>query len=161
MIDAKLGRETRCEKARCLWMGWAVSFLASPRRNRGLPRLRILIAQVGQARLVSGRGRIASLDAIRVRGNLHELSALRVPLTRRAFRASASPRKRGEAKTESIMPRGSRPARTSLRFQLLIDDLDRAVDLGAGSAELVRDQFDQEIDPLDEGGAGSHGAGRR
>jgi hypothetical protein len=33
----------------------------------------------------------------RVRGTLHKRGARRVPLTRRAFRASASPRKRGEA----------------------------------------------------------------
>ena len=32
-----------------------------------------------------------------MRGRFRELSAWRVPLTRRAFRASASPRKRGEA----------------------------------------------------------------
>jgi len=32
-----------------------------------------------------------------VRGTLHELRARRLPLTRRAFRASASPRERGEA----------------------------------------------------------------
>ncbi len=49
----------------------------------------------------------------------------------------------------------------SLSLELLIDDLDRAVDLGTGKAELMRDQFDQEIDALDEWGAGSHGAGRR
>jgi hypothetical protein len=52
-------------------------------------------------------------------------------------------------------------ARHDLLVQLLIDDLDRAVDLSTGRAELVRDQFHQQVDPLDERRSGSDRAGRR
>jgi hypothetical protein len=46
-----------------------------------------------------------------------------------------------------------------LLVQLLVDDLDGAIDLGIGLAELVRDQFYEEIDALDEGRAGGNRAG--
>ena len=45
--------------------------------------------------------------------------------------------------------------------QFLIDDLDGAIDLAIGRAELMRDQFHQEVDPLDEGGAAGDRARRR
>ena len=44
-------------------------------------------------------------------------------------------------------------ARHDLLVQFLIHDLDRAVDLGAGRAELMRDQLHQQVDALDEGRA--------
>src|SRR6478735_3238521 len=45
--------------------------------------------------------------------------------------------------------------------QFLIDDLDRAVDLVVGHAELMRDQLHQEVDALDEGRSAGHRARRR
>jgi hypothetical protein len=49
-------------------------------------------------------------------------------------------------------PHSCRPrsAHHDLLIQLLIHDLDRAVDLGIGFAELMRNQFYQQIDALDE-----------
>ena len=46
--------------------------------------------------------------------------------------------------------------------QLLIDDVDGAVDLGVGRAELMRNQLHQQNDPLDEKGraAGDRARGR-
>src|ERR1700692_3475199 len=52
-------------------------------------------------------------------------------------------------------------ARHDLLVQFLVDDLDRAVDLGIGHAELMRDQLHQEVDPLDEGRSTGYRAGRR
>jgi hypothetical protein len=65
-----------------------------------------------------------------------------------------------------MMPDGnvSRQAGTTrhdLLIQFLIDDLDRAIDLGVGHAELMRDQLHQEVDPLDEGRSAGYRAGRR
>ena len=37
-----------------------------------------------------------------------------------------------------------------LLVQLLVDGLHRAVDLGAGRAELIGNQLNQEVDPLDK-----------
>src|SRR6266513_2183867 len=51
----------------------------------------------------------------------------------------------------------ARSARHDPLVQFLIHDLDRAVDLGIGHAELMRDQFHQQVDALDEGRAASHG----
>ena len=48
-----------------------------------------------------------------------------------------------------------------LFVQLLVDDVDGAVDFGVGAAELMRDQLHQEIDALDEGGAAGHRTRRR
>src|ERR1700722_20759046 len=42
--------------------------------------------------------------------------------------------------------RRPRSAHHNLLVQFLIDDLDRAVDLGIGRAELMRDQFYQQVD---------------
>jgi hypothetical protein len=42
------------------------------------------------------------------------------------------------------------PNRILPLIQFLIDDLDRAVDLGTGHAELIPNQLHQEVDPLDE-----------
>src|SRR5689334_15453959 len=49
-----------------------------------------------------------------------------------------------------------RSTRHDLLVQFLIDGLDRAVDFGAGCAELMGDQLHQKIDPLDEGRATGH-----
>src|SRR3954449_11679795 len=46
-------------------------------------------------------------------------------------------------------------------IEFLIDDLDRSVDLGIGHAELVRNQFYQQVDPLDEGRSIGPRPGRR
>ena len=43
------------------------------------------------------------------------------------------------------------PAHHDLLVQLLIDDLHRAVDLGIGRAELMRNQLYREVDATDEG----------
>ena len=51
---------------------------------------------------LAGRGRIASKDAMRVRGTLHESSKRREPLTRRALRVGLSPQGRGEATERPI-----------------------------------------------------------
>lgn len=53
------------------------------------------------------------------------------------------------------------PATHDLLVQLLIDDLDRAVDLGIGRVEVMRNQLHQQIDPLDERRTGGHRARRR
>jgi hypothetical protein len=42
-------------------------------------------------------------------------------------------------------------ARHDLLVQFLIDDLHRAVDLGAGRAKLMGNQLHQQVNPLDEG----------
>jgi len=41
-------------------------------------------------------------------------------------------------------------ARHNFFIELLIYDLDRAVDLGIGYAKLVRNQLHQQVDPLNE-----------
>jgi hypothetical protein len=43
----------------------------------------------------------------------------------------------------------------------LIDGLDRAVDIGIGHAELMRNQLHQQVDPSDERRSIGHGSGRR
>jgi hypothetical protein len=43
----------------------------------------------------------------------------------------------------------------------LIDGLDRAVDIGIGHAELMRNQLHQQVDPFDERRSIGHGSGRR
>src|SRR6202011_633396 len=70
----------------------------------------------------------------------------------------------GQAGGLALAARSTTPLRAgSARYdvQLLIDCLDRAVDLGIGAAELMRDQLHQEVDPLDEGRAAGDRAGRR
>ena len=58
-------------------------------------------------------------------------------------------------------PRLAGSARHDPLVQSLINDPDRAVDLGVGHAELMRDQLDQQVDPLDERGAIGDRAGCR
>jgi hypothetical protein len=53
------------------------------------------------------------------------------------------------------------PGMNSLSFQLLIDDLDRAVDLATGHVKLMRDQLHQEVDALDERRTARHCTRRR
>ena len=52
-------------------------------------------------------------------------------------------------------------ARHNPFIQFLIDDLDRAVDLGIGHAKLIRDQLHQQVDPLNERRSIGHRPGRR
>ena len=52
-------------------------------------------------------------------------------------------------------------ARHDLLVQLLVDDVDGAIDVGIRLAELMRDQLHQKIDPLDKRRAGCDSARRR
>jgi hypothetical protein len=54
-----------------------------------------------------------------------------------------------------------RPPHHDPLIQFLIHDLNGAVDFGIGHAELMRNQFHQEVDPLDERGAACDRAGGR
>jgi hypothetical protein len=53
------------------------------------------------------------------------------------------------------------PALLHLLVQLLVHDLHGAVDLGIGRAKLMRNQFDQQVDALDERRAAGDRAGGR
>src|SRR6202021_2451809 len=64
-------------------------------------------------------------------------------------------------RTATLPSRRALPAHHDLLVQLLIHDLHRAVDLGIGLAELMRNQFHQQVDPLDEGRAAGDCAGGR
>ena len=55
----------------------------------------------------------------------------------------------------------ARSAYQDLLIEFLIYDLDRAVDLGIGHTELMRNQLYQQIDPLDERRSSSYRAGSR
>ena len=68
-------------------------------------------------------------------------------------RLVGEPRRRPSLRTRSTYH--------DLLVQLLIDDLHRAVDLGIGLAELMRDQFYQQVDAFDEGRAAGDPASSR
>jgi hypothetical protein len=53
------------------------------------------------------------------------------------------------------------PARLDPVVEFLIHDLDRTVYMGIGHTQLMRDQFHQEVDPLDKRCAIGYRTGRR
>jgi hypothetical protein len=80
---------------------------------------------------------------------------------RRPDVVASRPGRQAIVELRSTMSRRTGSALHDPVIQLLIDGLDRAVDLGVGRAKLMRDQLYKQIDALDERRSGGHRAGRR